>query len=137
MVEIALDGSIEVASSDYVMSVWDEEAEDSVEVQIARLDEVVTKRRRATFVLDYPFELTFEGEVVSVSDGITLRQIIDAIRNGYRTMYDATTEEPIANMINKLVKGKYGAAFHVMSDLVIESLELNEETGVLEIGIGS
>jgi hypothetical protein len=137
MIEIALEGSIEIAGDAYVASVWDEDANESADVPILGLDEFVTQRARLTFVLDYPFELPFEGEVKAAAGGSTLRQIIDAVRQSYRTMYEGTTEEPIAQMINKLVKGKYGAAFHVISDLVIESIDLDEQAGVLEIGIGS
>jgi hypothetical protein len=100
---------------------------------IEKIDDVIPNVTKLKFTLDYPFEKPFTGEV---SGKITLRKIIDAIRAGFRTMYAGAVEKPIPGMMNRDVRGKYGASFHAMSDLVIEGIELCEG-GVLDISIGS
>jgi hypothetical protein len=85
------------------------------------------------FTLDYPFEKPFTG---TVTGALTLRRIIDAVRAGFRTMYQGTTEREIPGMANKDVRGAYGKAFHVIGDLVIEEIQLCDGK-TLEIGIGS
>jgi len=128
------DGSIQVSGSDYTHTV--EQGDDYVEAPIEDLDKPVTRRAVLTFTLDYPFERALDGEV-RTDGGATLRQIIDAVRATYRTMYQGTTVEDIANLDNKRVRGAYGEAFHVIEDLVIEGIELDDDTGRLEIVIGS
>ena len=128
------DGSIQVSGSDYTHSI--EQGDDFVEVAIEDLDKPVTKRAVLQFTLDYPFEREHQGEV-RTDGGATLRQIIDAIRTAYRTMYRDPVVEPIADLDNKRVRGAYGEAYHVIEDLVIEGIELDDETGRLEIIIGS
>ena len=99
----------------------------------ADLDRVISKAERAPFVLDYPFEKPFTGEVTAP---ITLRRTVDAIRAGFKKMYENTTERDIPGMANKDVSGAYGRAFHVIGDLVIERIDLCQD-GRLEISIGS
>jgi hypothetical protein len=130
------EGSITVSSTDYIHPVYDEAGGDYEEVAIEGLDELVTRRSEITFALDYPFEHTYEAKIVG-DNGVTLRQIIDAIRHGFRVMYRGAAHEPIAGMINQRVYGDYGQAMHAIDDLVIEVLELDEATGVLDVGIGS
>jgi hypothetical protein len=43
-----------------------------------------------------------------VSGRITLRAIIDAVRAGFRTMYEGTTQRDIPGMENKDVNGPAG-----------------------------
>lgn len=85
------------------------------------------------FTLDYPFEKPFEGVV---SGKATLRRTIDAIRAGLRKTYEGTTVRDIPGMVNKDVTGPYGKSFHVIEDLVIESIELCDGAQ-LRIFIGS
>lgn len=103
---------------------------------LENLDERVTTRAHLRFTLDYPFENPHDGEV-RTDGGASLRHIIDAIRSAYRTIYSGTTSEPMEHLDNKRVRGAYGEAFHTIDDLVIESIELDDETGRLEIFIGS
>lgn len=122
------EGSLSVADADYI--------DPDTEAEIENLDKRVTKQPIVGFTLDYPFEKPYEGKIVTDA-GATLRQIIDAIRGAYRTMYRGTTVEDIPNLENKRVTGEYGQALHVIEDLVIESIEIDEKTGQLEIFIGS
>ena len=51
-------------------------------------------------------------------------------------MYEGSTEREVPGLMNKDVTGKYGRAFHVISDLVIERIELCADNS-LSISIGS
>lgn len=128
------DGSIQVSGSDYTHTV--EQGDDYVEAEIEDLDERVSKHPVLAFTLDYPFEREHHGEV-RADGGATLRQIIDAIRAAFRAMYSGTTVEDIPNLDNKRVRGAYGEAVHVIDDLVIEGIDLDDATGRLDIAIGS
>ena len=132
------EGQIAVAGDGYTHFVWNDDREDVVEVEIDReaLDARVTERARLELTLDYPFEKPFHAEV-RAEGGATLRQIIDAIRNAYRLIYRDTVAEPMEEFDNMRVRGAYGEAMHVIEDLVIESIELDEESGRLEVFIGS
>ena len=116
------DGSLEVNGDGY------EDVED--------LDERVSTAPILRFTLDYPFEREYHGQVITDA-GASLRQIIDAIRAGFRTMYRGTTTEDIPNLDNKRVRGDFGQAYHVIGDLVIEAISIDDETGTLDISIGS
>jgi len=124
-------GSIAVNSSDYVHSVA--RGDDVVAQPIEGLDRIVSTSTRVEFVLEYPFEKPFRG---AVTGEITLRRTIDAIRAGFRTMYEGTTQRDIPGMHNKKVTGPYGRAFHVIDDLVIEKIDLCGDA-VFSIYIGS
>jgi hypothetical protein len=113
------DGSIEVNSSDYVHPVA--HGEDYVDEPIDGLDRVISKSRSVRFTLDYPFETPFAGVVTGE---ITLRRTIDAIRAGFRKMYEGSTQRDIPRLENKDVTGPYGRAFHAIGDLVIERIDL-------------
>ena len=125
------EGSIEVDARSYMQTVAvGSNVEDEA---IPGLDIVLAKDRRIDFTLDYPFEKPFAG---SVTGEITLRRIIDAVRAGFRHMYEGTSQRAIPHMANKDVTGSYGRSFHVIGDLVIESIDLCD--GVrLDISIGS
>jgi hypothetical protein len=128
---LVYEGSIEVASSDYLHPVA--RGEDFVDEPIDGLDRVISKAPRVRFTLDYPFERPFAGVV---ANEITLRRTIDAIRAGFRQMYEGSTQRDIPGMANKDVTGPYGRAFHVIDDLVIERIELCADD-TLSIFIGS
>jgi hypothetical protein len=128
------DGEIAVSDAGYTTSV--EQDDDYVDVEIEGLDERVTSLPVLTFKLDYPFETVYEGKVITDA-GASLRQIIDAIRDGFRIMYRGAVSEDTALPGNKRVQGDYGQAFHVIDDLVIESIAIDDETGELDISIGS
>lgn len=122
-------GCLGVADKDYTQF-----TEDDNEEIIPGLDKPLEYTGTLSFQLKYPFEQPFEGTVKAKA---TLRNVIDAIRAGYRTMYRGTTNKAMKNLINQEVQGKYGTAYHEMGDLVIERIELDIETGELNIYIGS
>lgn len=124
-------GAISVSSNTYVHSV--ERGSDFIDEPIDGLDRVLTKSTRVQFTLDYPFERPFRG---SVTGDITLRRTIDAIRAGFRRMYDGSAQRDIPKLHNKEVTGPYGRAFHVIDDLFIERIELCADD-TLSISIGS
>jgi len=126
------DGSIPVSDDGYTQAVGED---DEVE-EVPDLDKRVSAAPILRFTLDYPFEREYHGQVVTDA-GATLRQIIDAIRAGFRAMYRGTTTEDIANLENKRVRGDFGEAYHVIDDLVIEGISLDDATGTLDISIGS
>ena len=124
-------GSIAVDASDYLHPVA--RGDDYIDQPIEELDRVVSPAARVHFTLDYPFERPFEGVVTGE---ITLRRIIDAIRAGFRKMYEGAIERDIPGMLNKNVAGSYGNSFHAIGDLVIEDIELCADAS-LEVSIGS
>ncbi|MBI4934256.1 MAG: hypothetical protein HY828_10285 [Actinobacteria bacterium] len=124
-------GSIAVDSKEHQHAV--ERDGDYVEAPIDGLDKVVSTAPELRFTLEYPFEKPFSGRV---KGPVTLRRIIDAVRAGFRQMYEGATQRDIPGLYNKDVRGPYGRAFHAIDDLVIEHLELCDD-GSLEIGIGS
>jgi hypothetical protein len=129
------EGSITVASTAYTHYAGEDD-EDDEEVQIEDLDVVVSRSESLSFTLDYPFDEPYEGQVTG-SGGITLRKIIDAVRAGFRVMYEGASHAPIAGLVNEDVRGAYGTAVHGIQDLVIEDITLLEDEGQIEIGIGS
>jgi hypothetical protein len=128
---VLYEGSIAVNARDYLHPV--ERGDDFIDEPIPALDRVVIASSRVEFTLDYPFEKPFSGVVTGQ---ITLRRIIDGIRAGFRTMYEGTTQRDIPGMMNKDVTGRYGRAFHVIDDLVIEGIDFCAD-GSLSISIGS
>jgi hypothetical protein len=128
-------GEIPVAGTGYTRTTLDS-AGDLEELPIEELDTPVTRRHRLDFTLDYPFDQPYEGQVIGDA-GVTLRQVIDAIRAAYREMYRGAAVSDLANLHNKLVQGDYGHAVHVIDDLVIERLAVDDDLGRIEIDIGS
>jgi hypothetical protein len=128
------EGSIEIDATDYTRIA--ERDGEYVPVNIEDVDRVATRRTHLTFTLDYPFDRPYEGEIVGDA-GITLRQIIDAVRHAYRIMYRGASHESMEHLDNMRVLGDYGQAFHAMKDLVIESIAVDEATGRLDLFIGS
>lgn len=125
------EGSISVDASDYLHPV--PRGDEYVDVTIEGLDRAISAATRVSFTLDYPFEKPFGGVVTGK---LTLRRVIDAIRAGFRKMYEGAAVRDIPGMMNKDVTGPYGNAFHVISDLVVERIELCDGDR-LEISIGS
>ncbi len=121
MIRVLYQGSIPVAGND---------------LDIADPDQRVTRHPILRFRLDYPFERPYDGEVISDA-GASLRQIVDAIHAAYRRIYRGTSCEQHPRLDNKRVRGDHGEALHVIEDLVIEQIAVDDETGVLEIFIGS
>ncbi len=121
-------GPVEVASNGYT---------DVEDAPLEGLDDVIIEMPYVDFTLEYPFTRSYDGVVDGGPDGITLRQIIDAVRRGFREMYRAASHQPIARLMNERVEGAYGTAFHAIGDLVIEGIVFHEEEGRLEILIGS
>ncbi len=87
---------------------------------LANIDEIVATEPALRFTLDYPFEKPYAG-VISTAAGASLRQILDAIRAGFRAMYAATSPEG----------GPYGRAHQAFDHLFIDRIELVDD--VLEI----
>jgi hypothetical protein len=125
------EGSIAVDASDYVHMA--KRGGKYVKEAIPGLDRDVSSVPDLRFTLDYPLEQPFTGTVTAP---VTLRRIIDAVRAGFRTMYQGTTEREIPGLANKDVRGVYGKAFHVIGDLVIEGIQLCDGK-TLDIEIGS
>ncbi|MBL8718324.1 MAG: hypothetical protein JNL79_20250 [Myxococcales bacterium] len=134
-VELYGDQTLDVDSDDYVARSYDPESGDEVEAVIEGLDDVVLECDEVDLVLDYPFEQEYRAQLTGE---ITLRQIIDAIRRGFREMYRGASHAPIAGLPgNEDVKGSYGQAYHGIHDLVIEGILFHEEEGLIEVLIGS
>lgn len=108
-----------------------------LEVDVSDLDVVVTGLAQLRFTLDYPFDGPYEGVVIDEGGGITLRRIIDAIRGGFRVMYEGASYEELPNLANQQVDGTYGRAYHVLDDVFLERVTLDETAGVLHLGFGS
>jgi hypothetical protein len=132
--KILYEGSITVAATDYTHTVARED--EYAEAEIEALDERLTRVSRLTFTLDYPFDRPYACELITDA-GASLRQIIDAVRRGFRVMYRGASHQAVPNLANVMVEGEFGRAMHAIEDLVIERIELDEETATLEIGIGS
>ncbi|GAC1341980.1 MAG: hypothetical protein NVSMB23_14210 [Myxococcales bacterium] len=124
-------GVINIDATDYLHTV--KKGGDYVKAPIDGLDRMVSSAPRGRFWLDYPFEKPFAGVV---EGKVTLRAVIDAIRAGFRKMYEGVVIRDIPGMGNKNVTGPYGKSFHVISDLVIESIDLCDGD-ILAIYIGS
>jgi hypothetical protein len=127
-------GGLPVAASDYrhLVRVGDRHRE----VEIDAMDDVVTHAPSVTFTIDYPFDDWFEGSIDG-ANGITLREIIGAVRAAVRSMYDTAVVEDMPRLANKKVTGRYGRALHDIEDLMIESISLDEEGRHISLGIGS
>ncbi len=78
---------------------------------IEQLDEVVGAEVELQFSLEYPFEKSYAG---TVRGGATRRQVIEAVRDAFRTMYAATTEKG----------GPYGRAHQQLDHLFVDRIEL-------------
>lgn len=129
---VVFEGSIEVDATTYVHPVA--HGDTYTDEPIPNLDREISKAPRIEFTLDYPFEKPFTS---SITGGLTLRRIIDAVRAGFRHMYEGSTQRDIAPKLeNKDVRGEYGRAFHVIGDLVIEHIDLCDDRW-LDISIGS
>ena len=136
MVRRIYEGSVSVASLDYVHTVQDKKTGEYMQAPIAGLDDHIAIAATLAFTLDYPFESPYHG-TLAAGAGTTLRQIFDAVRAAYRLIYRGTTPQDLPLVDNKLVDGQYGRAFHVIEDLVIESIDIDEVSARLEIFIGS
>lgn len=102
----------------------------------AGLDAVAVPANTVTLTLDYPFNKPLVKTLHSPT-GFTLRQIIEAIRAGYREMYQATRDAQLPGLLNRHVTGPYGDAYHAMEDLVIERIRYDAQKGALYLSIGS
>lgn len=146
MKDLLNDVQVQVDREDYVYWDWETAKKmdketfgntpyESLLKEIPNLD-VVVITKPVKFALNYPFENNYYGSIESRE--ITLRMLIDAIRNGFTEMYKGADIKPIAGLINMDVRSpKYGEAMHVIGDLVIEVLEYDEAYNSLRIGMGS
>ena len=114
-------GSIGVADDDY-MELASEDGGPPEEVPIEGLDDVLTELTQVELILDHPFEHPHSARL-SGDDGITLRQVIDAVRQGFRTMYQS--------------RGAYGEVFHPITDVVIETIILDDEKKTITLEVGT
>jgi hypothetical protein len=115
---VIFDGALRVGGDDYFHFVDDV----GTEAEVEDLDVQVTLLPAVQFWLDYPFATELAG-TVRAEGGITLRQVIDAIRAGYRTMYRGAAARDVAA--------------HTIEDIYIERIVLDEETGDLDVVVGS
>jgi len=58
--------------------------------------------------------------------GFTRAEIIECIRSGYRKIYDENA-----------LTSKWGIWGHSIGDLMIERVEVDDDTGVVDLSIGS
>jgi hypothetical protein len=89
-----------------------------LDAPIADLDEIVTDKTELQFTLLYPFEKPFTGTIKTVA-GPTRRQVIDALRTGFRTMYAAG--------------GAYGRAHQELNHLFIDRIELDGDELAIDV----
>ncbi|MEP6861941.1 MAG: nuclear transport factor 2 family protein [Deltaproteobacteria bacterium] len=76
--------------------------------------------------------VTHPPDFVAVEgDRVAIHWVFDFVN-----MYEVTTQRDIQHLENKDVTGRYGQAFHVIGDLVIESIDLCDDRS-LDISIGS
>ena len=96
-----------------------------------------TELKAVTIVFTYPLareaRLGFKSET-----GFTRAEIIECIRSGYRQIY-AEDDELVLDLPGSTgePEGKWGIWGHDILDLMIEDVEIDEQTGVVSIGIGS
>lgn len=102
--KVLLDKPLRVDSADFL----------HLGVAIEALDEVISSEPELQFSLEYPFEKPYAGTVRAPS-GATRRQVIEAIRDGFRTMYAATTAKG----------GPYGRAHQQLDHLFVDRIELS------------
>jgi hypothetical protein len=95
-----------------------------LDAPLTGLDEVVTDEAELKFTLLYPFEKPYAG-TIQTGGGASRRQILEAIRAGFRTMYAGTTNEG----------GAYGRAHQELDHLFIDRVELDD--GVLAIEVST
>jgi hypothetical protein len=110
--KVILDVPLRVDSADFV----------HLDAPLTGLDEVVTDETELTFTLLYPFEKPYAG---TIHTGATRRQILDAIRTGFRTMYAGTTADG----------GAYGRAHQELDHLFIDRVVLAD--GELAIDVST
>ena len=96
-----------------------------------------TELKAVTIVFDYPFSrearLGFKSET-----GFTRAEIVECIRSGYRQIF-AEADELVFDLPGSTgePEGKWGISNHDILDLMIEDVEIDEQTGVVSIGVGS
>jgi hypothetical protein len=84
-----------------------------------------TELKAVTIVFSYPLRREARFEFDSET-GFTRSEIIECIRWGYRRIY-----------ADNALNNKWGNWGHNILDLMIEDVEIDEQTGVVSIGIGS
>src|SRR5262249_42714317 len=109
IMRVVYEGSVAVNASDYTHPVA--RGDDYVDVEIEGLDDLVTRVSCLRFTLDYPFDKPYAGTVIGDA-GVSLRQIIDAIRTGFRVIYRGAAHTEVPRLLNQIVDGDYGRAFH-------------------------
>jgi hypothetical protein len=84
-----------------------------------------TDLKAVTIVFTYPLSRKPRREFRSET-GFTRAEIVECIRSGYRKLY---AEEDLT--------GKWGIWGHDIGDLIIERVDLDDDTGVVSLSIGS
>ncbi len=107
--KVILEVPLRVDSADFV----------HLDVPLTELDEVITDEPELKFTLLYPFDKPYAG-TIQTGGGATRRQILDAIRAGFRTMYEG---------------GAYGRAHQEIDHMFIDRVELTD--GVLAIDVST
>jgi len=93
-------------------------------------------------VIDYPLHRPFKTEIKTGTKGLTREEVVDIIVRSYKLVYKeekATSKIPaglIPGMYNRnTTDGKYGIWGHELGDLMLHTLEINDN--VLTVGIDS
>jgi hypothetical protein len=96
-----------------------------------------TELKAVTIVFTYP--LAREARIGFKSEtGFTRAEIIECIRLGYRKIYAEDGERgPDLPCWMGAPKNKWGIWGHDIGDLMIESVDVDVDTGVVTLGIGS
>jgi len=84
---------------------------------------VLSPNKRYTLVIDYPLNKTYRGTVVSGKSGVTLKQLLDKIVAHYYKIYKSPS--------------KYQIWGHAITDLAIESMNINHGRGIITLSVGS
>ncbi len=98
-------------------------------------DEIILPANQEySFTLTYPLNNPFVTKLNTTKNGLTRRQIVEFIIKSYKKVYSEEDKSSKIkakfgkNSYNRIeTNGKYGIWGHVMSDLVLHSLEIDDE----------
>jgi hypothetical protein len=97
-----------------------------------------TELKAVTIVFEYP--LTREARLEFKSEtGFTRAEIIECIRAGYRKIYaeDGGEHSPDLPCWMAAPNSKWGIWGHDIGDLMIEGVDVDADTGIVDLCIGS
>ncbi len=117
-----------------------DDPEYQTEIRSCPDNEIILPSNKAyTIKIDYPLTNAFVTKVETGKNGLTRRQVVTKICGFYRKIYDDEAasmdgdEKYIEGMYNRAKSnGKYGIWGHVISDLMLHSLEVSGN----KLGVG-